>query len=211
MPTRPNEQITEGEKQEIRDALPEIENIKDERLRDKVICAWAMALKESSCSNFKEFVAQAKEIPLVKHLRAVANIALGTAAAIKEIFPEISINEDILLAGALCHDLGKLFEHDPENKEMWQGQPWRWGRPAIRHPVYGVHMALKADLPLEVVHIVGAHSGEGELINRSLECTIVNYADHVYWHVIARGKYNKLPSQLMGSIEENPYREVIYK
>ena len=42
-------------------------------------------------------------------------------------------------------------------------------------------------MPEEVAHIAGGHSGEGELIVRSLENTIVHQADYAFWRVLASG------------------------
>ena len=47
-------------------------------------------------------------------------------------------------------------------------------------------MALSVGLPEAVAHTAGAHSGEGELIQRSLENMLVHYADHAYWNVLER-------------------------
>ena len=46
-----------------------------------------------------------------------------------------------------------------------------------------VHMGL----PEEVAHIAAAHSGEGELLVRSLENTIVHFADIGYWSIMLAG------------------------
>ena len=62
----------------------------------------------------------------------------------------------------------------------------RSGFPAIRHSVYGVHVALTVGLPEAVAHTAGAHSAEGELIKRSLENTLVHDADSAYWAAMER-------------------------
>jgi hypothetical protein len=61
------------------------------------------------------------------------------------------------------------------------------GLPSIRHPAYGVHICLTVGLPEAVAHIAGAHSGEGELVVRSLEGTIVHLADIGYWTMALAG------------------------
>jgi len=38
-----------------------------------------------------------------------------------------------------------------------------------------------------VAHIAGGHSGEGELVVRSLENTIVHHADHAFWRILDAG------------------------
>ena len=103
------------------------------------------------------------------------------------MFPDLKINRDILIAGAICHDVGKPWEFDPKNQGRWRSAPRAAGWPSIRHPGYGVHICLSVGLPEEVAHIAGGHSGEGELVVRSLENTVVNAADYAFWRVLEAG------------------------
>lgn len=186
------EQITEEEKQTIRDSLPEVDEIKNEELREKVILAWVMALKETSFASLEDVDSGGRKgFPMIEHLRGVANMALGAAEGMEKVSPAISINRDTLIAGALCHDIGAPFQYDPKNIEKWKKEIGLMGNPAIRHPVYGVHISMKAGLPLEVVHIVGAHSPEGDFLRRSVECTIVYHVDCLWWEIIYRAKRNE--------------------
>ena len=57
----------------------------------------------------------------------------------------------------------------------------------MRHPAFGVHVCFTAGLPEEVAHCAAAHSGEGELLVRSLENTIVHHADYAFWAVCRAG------------------------
>jgi putative nucleotidyltransferase with HDIG domain len=104
-----------------------------------------------------------------------------------ENFPELEINRDVVIAGGICHDIGKPWEFDPENRKRWEGSPRKAGKPSIRHPAYGAHICLTAGLPEEIAHIATAHSGEGELLVRSLENTIVHYADYSFWNILVAG------------------------
>ena len=98
----------------------------------------------------------------------------------------LDVDRDLLLAAALCHDLGKPFEFSPENRARWSGDPARWGEPSLRHPVYGTYVALTAGLPEEVAHVCAAHSMEGDNVKRSLIATIVHFADYAYWDILER-------------------------
>ena len=111
--------------------------------------------------------------------------AMALAEALEEVVPDLGVDRDILLACGLCHDLGKPFEFSPSNQARWKQNPSASGFPALRHPVYGAHIALSAGLPEAVCHAAAAHSGEGELVLRSLENTIVHHADHAYWRILA--------------------------
>jgi putative nucleotidyltransferase with HDIG domain len=179
---------------QILDELPEIAAIRDDDLRRKVVAAWIMALDASSFSSIREIQPAGNPDVLVlkhgdqtDHIRGVTRLAMKIADDFMENFPELPIDPDIVVAGGLCHDIGKCWEFDPERRKKWLANPGKAGRPSIRHPAYGVHICLSVGLPEEVAHIAAAHSGEGELLVRSLENTIIHHADHTYWYVLLAG------------------------
>jgi putative nucleotidyltransferase with HDIG domain len=179
----------------VRTLLPEVHEIQNKELREKVVEAWAISLSESEFATIDDIPAQATpQHPLFKegqgtqsgHFRGVARIAQGIADGFEAMHPNVRIDRDLLWACALCHDLGKPYEMSLRNQERWKKDVASYGYPAIRHSVYGVHIALLAGLPEVVAHTAGTHSGEGELIQRSLLNTIVHFADHCYWHMVDR-------------------------
>lgn len=181
-------------KARIAQELPEIAEIRDEAFREKVVAAWALALSGSSFSSIREIPPAGNPGVLVltkgdqtDHIRGVTRLAMAIADEFAASYPELEIDRDIVIAGGLCHDIGKPWEFDPENQKRWNESPRKAGRPSIRHPAYGAHICLTAGLPEEVAHIATAHSGEGELLVRSLENTIVNFADHAFWAVLVSG------------------------
>jgi putative nucleotidyltransferase with HDIG domain len=177
----------------VRKSLPEIERIGDADLRERVVEAWALALSETEYGSIDEIRPSGGPVsPPMKHgtqahhLRGVATMAVAMADALEEMVGPLGISRDILLAGGLCHDLGKPYEFSPRNRARWQANPAAEGYPAFRHPVYGAHLALSAGLPAAVAHICAAHSAEGEGIVRSLENTLVHLADHAFWTILTR-------------------------
>jgi len=96
----------------------------------------------------------------------------------------LDIDRDLLWAAALCHDVGKPFEFSHRNQERWLGDPRVAGYPALRHTLYGVHIALTVGLPETIAHVAGTHSKEGQFVTRSLINTIVYHADHAFWDVL---------------------------
>ena len=186
--------VSNALREKVRTELPEIEEISDLKLREQVVEAWATALDGSSFDAISEIrpsgnpnTPPLKEGTQADHLRGVARLAMKMADELTALFPSLEVNRDILIAGALCHDLGKPWEFDPENQVRWQNAPRSAGWPSIRHPGYGVHICLNVGLPEEVAHIAGGHSGEGELVIRSLENTIVHHADHAFWRILDAG------------------------
>lgn len=178
-------------KEGVLTSLPEISDISDIGLRDRVVTAWAMALAETEFQSIDEIRASGNpDTPAMKsgtqadHLRGVTRMAVALADALEEVVPGLGVDRDLLLACGLCHDLGKPFEFSPANQARWKQNPAASGFPALRHPVYGAHIAITAGLPEAVCHAAAGHSGEGELVVRSLENTLVHHPDHAFWRIL---------------------------
>jgi putative nucleotidyltransferase with HDIG domain len=182
-------------KQGVRKSLPELELIRDEDLRGKLVDAFALALSETEYERIEDMPSEG--VPgspahvrhtQADHFRGTALIALGMAQQAEKALGPLEIDPDMVLACGLAHDIGKAYEFSPRNQKRWKNNTARYGRPAIRHAAYGVHVCLKAGLPEEVAHCAGYHSGggEGEWIQRSVICGIVADADLAYWHIVDR-------------------------
>ena len=174
--------------------MPEILWIADAKLRGDVTDAWAAALATSSFARLGDMKPSGNydSAPLrsgsqADHIRSVTRMAVKIAEEMDQLFPAFAYDRDLLIAGCLCHDIGKVWEFDPANVERWKAAPRAAGIPSIRHPAYGVHICLTLGLPEAVAHMAGAHSGEGELLTRSLENTILHWADYTFWRVAEAG------------------------
>ena len=181
-------EIREDLRESVRESLPELSEIRDENLRNLVVDAWAYCLGQSSFQSIDEIRPSGNpDTPTLKggtqtdHIRGVTRLALALGDTLKEQFPQLPIDRDLLTACALCHDVGKPYEFDPERQARWRSRPAASGWPPIRHPQYGTHVCLTVGLPEEVCHAAGCHSGEGELVRRSLHVTIVHHADYAFW------------------------------
>lgn len=183
--------------------LPEINDIQDADLRAKAIEAWAYSLAGSSFARIRDIPGEGNPGQLslrrgtqATHLRGVASLALKTLDEFQSVFPEIKVDRDVVLTGALCHDVGKPYEFDPENLARWKADPSASGQPTLRHSVYGAHVCLSVGLPEEVAHIALGHSVEGQHIGLSTECMIVRFADHTWW--MMAGALGLLKPESMG-------------
>lgn len=186
--------IDDESRQAIVAEMPEIDWIQDPDLRLKVTDAWAAAVASAGFARIGDMRPSGNydSLPLRRgtqadHIRSVTRLALKIAEEMDTLFPDFKYDRDLLIAGALCHDIGKVWEFDPDNVERWTADPSRTGRPSIRHPGYGIHICLTAELPEAVAHMAAAHSAEGELLTRSLENTILRWADHTFWLVAEAG------------------------
>ncbi|HSA80038.1 MAG TPA: HD domain-containing protein [Geminicoccaceae bacterium] len=186
--------VTDELRARVRGELPEVELIGNAGLAAKVVEAWALALASSSFAAIAEIepsgnpgVNTLKRGTQADHIRGVTRMALAVAEQLQAQLPDLRVDRDILIAGALCHDIGKPFEFDPQNRRRWEAAPHAAGLPSIRHPAFGVHICLTVGLPEEVAHCAAAHSGEGELLVRSLENTILHYVDYAFWGICRAG------------------------
>ncbi len=141
---------TDELRESVRRSFPELAEISDETLRDKVVEAWAFALSETEFTAIEQIRASGnpttpamKVGTQVEHLRGVARIALAMADSLQQVVGSLHIDRDLLCAAALCHDLGKPFEFSPANQARWQADPRKVGYPSVRHPgvrrVRGAH------------------------------------------------------------------------
>jgi putative nucleotidyltransferase with HDIG domain len=109
------------------------------------------------------------------HKRAVVHIAREAGEKIIDFFgDQLPIDMDVLLAGAILADVGKLLEYelDADGKSK-QGKYGKY----LRHPFSGVSLAESCGVPPEVCHIIAAHAGEGDMIKRTTEAFVVHHAD----------------------------------
>lgn len=184
-------EISEEDRNRLLDEMPEIAWIEDAELRRNVTDAWVAAVGSSSLSRISDMKPSGNydSRPLrhgtqADHIRSVTRLALKIAEEMAGLFPGFSYDRDILIAGCMCHDIGKVWEFDPENVRRWKADPRATGMPSLRHPGYGIHICLTLGLPEQVAHMAAAHSGEGELLVRSLENTILHWADYTFWQVV---------------------------
>jgi len=159
---------------------PELEWIDDLKLRDATRECWVQAF-ESSPLNPQDL----DEIPFtllvpncpatfMEHKRCVVHIARCSAKAMQEqLGHALPIDLDVVIAGAILADVGKLLEYEVQNGKSVQSGRGR----LIRHPFTGVHLAMSCGVPDEVVHIIATHAGEGNMVKRSTEAFIVHHAD----------------------------------
>ncbi|HEC82098.1 MAG TPA: HD domain-containing protein [Thermoplasmatales archaeon] len=164
--------------QEIQRSLPEIEWIKDENLKKKVIETWQKAAERGRWRNLDKvpFTLLFENSGLLtEHTRRVTRLAESVLNVREE-----KLNRDYLIAGALLHDVGKLMEY--ELKDDGTVAKSEFGKQK-RHPISGSELAKEVGLPDEIVHIIYAHSKEGDNLERSPEAVIVHHCDFIDFEI----------------------------
>ena len=167
--------------------FPNLMDIKDAALREKVAAVWSEALTVGCGGKgwtFDEiraipFTLLAGKIDLrfVEHLNSCCKQCVAIAGVLKEVFgPRIPVNLDVLIAGSLLADVGKMLEFDKDSRGgVIKGH---YGD-MLRHPFSGVAICYKHGIPPEVMHIVATHSHEGDKVERTIESWIFHHADFI--------------------------------
>ncbi len=163
--------------------FPEIETIEDETLRADVSSAWTSAADANGLEiedieavpwfppGQRELGLAADEATLVDHVRDVTSCAVGLAESLSSRRPSLDLDLDTVIAGALVHDVSKLYEFEGM-------EPTAIGE-LLGHPYFGIVVADRADLPIEMLHIVLSHSHRTAVEPATLEAEIVRRADEV--------------------------------
>ncbi len=161
---------------------PELAWIEDNELRDVTTKTWEQALERSVLSAddlqripFTLLAGPDLKVSFMAHKRCVVHVAQESALKMIDFFgEELPINLDVVIAGAILADVGKLLEYElDEEGNSFQGTYGKY----LRHPFSGVSLAESCGVPAEVCHIIAAHAGEGNLVKRSTEAYIVHHAD----------------------------------
>lgn len=187
------------------------QKIKDKQLRDKVIeFIKNPTLAHKDFKKYpKEDVEKVKtpfsvggagtaERDLLNHTIAVTNLCIKAADIIEEQYGA-KINKDHLIAGALLHDMMKMFEWKNEDGNI---EPTGI---LLDHSMLAVAEFYYRGFPENVIHIIASHFGEGgPTPPRNYEALILHYVDtllsltefHLY------GTKQEKPMQLLVLDEE---------
>jgi 23S rRNA maturation-related 3'-5' exoribonuclease YhaM len=205
---QPRRPVTDQTRNFVMEDFPEISLIPEPDIRNKAVEAWSYSL---CCSDFERITDIPPEgnpgAPVLRrgtqadHLRGVVRYAKAIGVEFETAHPEVVIDWTILMAGAVCHDIGKPYEFDPANRKRWADAPADSGFPTFRHSVFGMHVCITAGLPDEVAHIAVGHSFEGLYMGVSAECMIVRQADHGWWHVA--GALGLITPESIGVLSDN--------
>lgn len=166
------------EKKEIEEIFSEeLQWIDDTNLRHMVVSVWKKAADQGGWKNLDKvpftllFKGSGK---LTDHTKRMTHLAKAIMDQREE-----QLNRDYLIAGALLHDVGKILEYEVVNGEVVKSE---FGH-KFRHPVSGSKLAWVEGFPDEIVHIIYAHSHEGDKLARSPESVIVHHCDFIDFHI----------------------------
>jgi hypothetical protein len=156
--------------------FPELAAIDDARLREQVTAAWSLAASDAGVTDLGTLPwlppvqrdLGIEDESLVDHVRDVTACARALGAALSER-RGATLDEDLLVACALVHDVSKLAEFDGHDRTAVGD--------LLGHPYYGVHLVARAGLPVECAHVVLSHTSRTTVEPAFLEAELVRRAD----------------------------------
>ncbi|MFH0777510.1 MAG: HD domain-containing protein [Candidatus Eisenbacteria bacterium] len=177
-------------KDETRALFPELKEISDTSLREATLGAWLLGMERGGWTPrdldllpFTLLIPKC-DVSLLSHTRSVTRVAMRTGEVLREFHSDyLKVNKDVLLSGALVHDVGKLLEFEKREGFFVKSSTGS----LLRHPFSGVFLAERTGLPPEVQHIIAVHSHEGDGGFRSTEAIIVNHSDFVVFESLKAG------------------------
>lgn len=175
----------------IADVFPEVDEIERDQLRKMVLEAWDSAVADGNFDDITEVpwwpphekvVGEENQI---QHIRDVTACAIAITDTLSRRRSGLSIDRDAVVAGALLHDISKLYEI--EDRELTEHHE------LLPHPHYGIHLLNEIGFSTEIQHIVLAHSGRSGVAPNTIEAKIVAVADEIavdgiFWESLHRLK-----------------------
>jgi len=175
-------------REELIKIMPEFNLIEDKDLRENTISVWEEAVNYRNWTAEELFgipftlLADNVKIMFLEHVRTVCKMCVACDEVLTEAYADrkTPINRDILVAGALLCDVGKLMEYDKEDGKVVKSKHGEY----LRHPFSGVGLCFKYNIPDEVMHLIAVHSHEGDKFGRSPEAIILNHADFIDFDLV---------------------------
>ncbi|UIP00883.1 HD domain-containing protein [Halobaculum sp. CBA1158] len=194
---------------DLAEVFPAYAEIGDDDLRDGVRDAYALALAETDWTDLAAVPwlpdEQARlglpDETNVTHVNDVTALATALADALTDRRPGLGLDRDLVVAGALVHDVSKLYEFAPDQGGDAGSTRSAEGSdadcesegPAVRpgdsvateyydllgHPYVGVHVCEAAELPVALSHVVLSHTDRTTVEPATPEAVVVKRADEV--------------------------------
>jgi putative nucleotidyltransferase with HDIG domain len=160
--------------------FPLIDRISNSSLLARTVSCWEEAIRKGGWTK-KDLhripftLLKSENTPsIVVHTNGVAESALAMGEAMGRVYGDkIEIDLDILISGAILHDVGKILEYTAKDEGYAKS---KYGK-LVRHPISGAALAEAVGLPPGVVHIIATHSYEGDKTPRTVESVLVHHAD----------------------------------
>ncbi|PSQ62368.1 MAG: phosphohydrolase [Halobacteriales archaeon SW_8_66_22] len=158
-------------------ALPELDEIDSDSLREQVIEAWVLALERGGWRDIEDvpYAWNIHEVSNVEHVRGVTRIALDAARQQRD-FHGADPDIDTIVAAALLHDVGKCYEYvDHVDDDILDDPDGTYASEEVPHSLSGYALAHEVGCPLSVQRAIPHFLGE--VPRRTLEAELLKSAN----------------------------------
>jgi putative nucleotidyltransferase with HDIG domain len=162
---------------QVREAFPELGDIRNDDLREKVVEAWVLALDRGGWKHIEDipYAWNIHEVTNVEHVRGVTRIAKHSAQEQRE-FHGADPDMDVVVAACLLHDVGKCYEYvDFVDEEKLLNPDPEYATEEIPHSLSGYALAHEVGCPLAVQRAIPHFIGE--IPTRTMEAELVKSAN----------------------------------
>lgn len=184
-------------REQLTKLFPAFDEIGDISLRGQALRAMDMAMEKGGWNEDNIALCPVTltwkncDVSWVEHVSDVAAVSIANYAALGKYYKRhgVNVNRDIVIAGALLHDIGKLTEFAcSEGRAVY-----RKNHELMRHPLSGAVIAGLAGLPDILIHLIATHSFEGDksyqtpesaFVRSSVECGL----PRGLWPISRRGE-----------------------
>lgn len=164
--------MSKQETEYVEGLIPEVKEIKDHDLRDKVVKAWITAWRNGKYKRIEDAMYSYGNVTLHQHTRAVTRICMASADILQELHG-VRVNRDYLIAAALLHDIDKYITITVDEK----GKHVRDTK--FVHGYIQAKIAQDVGIPDEIAHAVLVHSRHRFTDSRpeTIEAAVLQDAD----------------------------------
>ncbi|WP_430639541.1 HD domain-containing protein [Haloferax volcanii] len=158
-------------------AFPELDDIEDDGLRDRVREAWCLGLARGGWRDIEDipYAWNIHEVTNVEHVRGVTRIAVRAAEEQRD-FHGADPDFDVVRAACLLHDVGKCYEYvDFVDDDRLDDPDPEYASGEIPHSLSGYALAHEVGCPLAVQRAIPHFIGE--IPTRTLEAELVKSAN----------------------------------
>ena len=126
---------------------------------------------------------------LIEHVRKVTQTCIAVYELLGGFYEAngCPMDRDLVVCGALLHDIGKLTEFTVRDGEPVYSKSAK----LLRHPLAGAIVAAKNDLPDEIVNLIATQSFEGDRSGRTREADFVRTLDDFVFKCTVAGLSKK--------------------
>jgi putative nucleotidyltransferase with HDIG domain len=171
---------------QVRAAFPELEDIGDAALRDRVVEAWVLGLERGGWRDVADvpYAWNIHEVSNVEHVRGVARMARDLAVEQRD-FHGAEPEQDVVLAAALLHDVGKCYEYvdHVDDGTLDEPDPTYAGE-TIPHSLSGYALAHEVGCPMAVQRAIPHYLGE--VPSRTIEAELIKSANEASSNAITQ-------------------------